>query len=106
MISKDDSSITIKLMTPPGATADNTNNAGSKIVFINTKTQAGKFSTGSAAALTVGATVTVNGTPNTDGSITAQMVQIRPAGSTGMGGGFGGGRGAPTQGQPTAPAQQ
>ena len=91
IMSKDDTGITIKLATPPGATADNTNNAGSKIVFINDKTQVGKFSTGSAADLVVGDTVTVTGTPNTDGSVTAQMVQIRPAGMTG--GGFGGGRG-------------
>ena len=81
IMTKDATGITIKLATPPGATADNTNNAGSKIVFINDKTQVGKFSTGSAADLTVGATVTVTGTPNTDGSVTAQMVQIRPAGS-------------------------
>lgn len=100
IMSKDATGITIKLATPPGATADNTNNAGSKIVFINDKTQVGKFSVGTTADLTVGEIVTVNGTPNTDGSVTAQMVQIRPAGMTG---GFGGGRGQGT-GTPS-PAQ-
>lgn len=99
VISKDDSGITIKLMTPPGATADDTNNAGSKIVFINDKTQVGKFSIGTADDLSVGTTVTVNGTANSDGSITAQMIQIRPAGMNGgMGGrGMGGSQGQQQQ---------
>lgn len=40
-----------------------------------------KTETGSKADLTTGTNVLVTGTPNADGSLTANMVQIRPAGS-------------------------
>lgn len=68
IIAKDMGSITIKM--PDGST---------KIALIATSTQVTKSSAGSLSDVVVGANVSVNGAANTDGSITAQGVQIRPA---------------------------
>ncbi len=87
ILSKDDDSITVQL----GMGGQNASSTGSRIVILGGSTQVGKFTTGSAADLTVGANVTVTGTSNSDGSITAQQIQIRPAGQAG--GGFGAPRG-------------
>lgn len=67
ILSKDDKSITIKL--PDG---------GSKIVFISDSTQVTKSATGALSDLTVGVQISANGTANTDGSVNAATVQIRP----------------------------
>jgi len=68
IIAKDDKSITIKMQ-----------NGGSKIVFYSGTTEISKFVSGAASDLGVGNNVTVNGSANQDGSITAQTIQIRPA---------------------------
>ncbi len=68
IISKDDKSMTISL---PGG--------GSKIVFFGPSTKIMKSVDGTAADLVTGTTVIITGTPNTDGSINAESVQIRPA---------------------------
>jgi hypothetical protein len=67
VISKDDKGMTIKLQ-----------NGGSKIIFLSATTAVTKAATGSITDLTVGTQISVTGATNTDGSITAQSVQIRP----------------------------
>lgn len=66
IISKDEQSITIKL--PDG---------GSKIIFYSDSTKITKFSDGSKDDLSVGASISANGSANSDGSISAQNVQVR-----------------------------
>lgn len=70
ILSKDASSITVKMQ-----------NGNTAIVLIGSSTEVVKSVTGSAADLSVGENVVVTGTQNSDGSVTAQSVQIRPAGS-------------------------
>ncbi len=84
ILSKDADSITLQLGGPDTA-GTNGSNTGSRIVFINDRTQVGKFTTGSMNDLAPGTTVMVSGTPNSDGSITATQIQIRPAGQNGPG---------------------
>lgn len=67
IISSDDKSITVKL-------AD----GSSKIVLFSDKTAINKAETGSKTDLTVGTKVAVFGQDNSDGSVTAQNIQINP----------------------------
>lgn len=67
IIAADDQSITVKLR-----------DGGSKIVFISSSTEISKFVAGEAGDLAVGENVTVMGQTNTDGSVTAQTIQMRP----------------------------
>ena len=81
IIGKDSSSITLQLP----------NNSGSKIIFYSTATQIGKMTSGTPDDLTNGTSVSIMGTTNSDGSVTANSIQIRPAGQN--------------RGQGAAPAQ-
>ena len=67
ILSQDDKSITVKL-------AD----GSSKIVLFSATTNINKASEGTKADLTTGSKVAVFGTTNTDGSVTAQNIQINP----------------------------
>ncbi|MDO8514043.1 MAG: DUF5666 domain-containing protein [bacterium] len=78
IIAKDANSITVQL-GGPNATSTNGVASGSKIILYNTNTEVGKTAVGSVSDLSVGQMVTANGTVNSDGSITAQTIQIRPA---------------------------
>lgn len=49
----------------------------SKVVFFKTDTPVTKMVAGANADVVVGKDVTINGTPNPDGSITAESIQIR-----------------------------
>ena len=67
IISADGKSITVKLQDD-----------SSKIVLINDKTEINKAQTVSKSELKVGEKVSVFGSENTDGSVTAQNVQLNP----------------------------
>ena len=75
ILSKDATGISVQLRGGQGGQANQT---GSKIVFMSSSTQVMKAVQGSTLDLNVGEDVTVMGTPNSDGSVTAENIQIRP----------------------------
>jgi len=71
IIAQDDKSVTIKMT-----------DGSSKIVFLAGSTQIAKSDVGAVTDLASGQQVVVTGTSNSDGSITATGIQIRPANMT------------------------
>jgi hypothetical protein len=71
IISADGQSVTLKLR-----------DAGSKIIFFSSSTAITKTTPGSVSDLQPSQQITVTGSTNQDGSVTAQSIQIRPASST------------------------
>jgi hypothetical protein len=71
VVSMDSSSITVSL--PAG---------GSKIILYSPTTTVMKTTTGAISDIAAGSIITATGTANSDGSVTATAIQIRPAGST------------------------
>ena len=69
VVSKDAQTLTVKL-------AD----GSSKIVFYSETTPVMKTASGTPADVITGETITISGTANADGSITAQSIQLRPNG--------------------------
>ena len=74
VLSKDATTITITL--PDG---------GSKIVFVSTSTPITKSVSGVSSDITTGENIVVTGTTNTDGSVSAQSIQIRKLDGAGFG---------------------
>lgn len=70
VISKTDASITVQLM-----------DGSSKIVFVSGTTPVAKQAAGTLTDVSVGSNIAVTGTANSDGSITASQIQLRPTGS-------------------------
>ncbi len=70
IIAKDETSITVKQQ-----------NGSTKIILLSASAQIGKMTEGAVSDLSIGTNVMITGESNQDGSITAQSVQIRPAGS-------------------------
>ena len=71
IVAKDATSITLQMR-----------DGSSKIVFLSDSTNILKAVSGKLSDLNIGEQVTTIGTPNSDGSITAQSIQIRPATTT------------------------
>ncbi len=80
IIAKDANSITVELSSPAGQNGTNNTNTGtgSKIVFYTDKTTVLKTTDGLISDLVIGKDVTIQGTANTDGSVSAQNISIRP----------------------------
>ncbi len=74
IISTGSGTMTIQLPSSTSTSAT----VGTKIVLFDTTTQVTEMKTVDASTLTVGQGVVVSGTTNSDGSLTATSIQVRP----------------------------
>ncbi|MGC9599224.1 MAG: hypothetical protein ABSE18_02450 [Minisyncoccia bacterium] len=88
IISKDAQSLTVQLA-----------NGNSEVVFYSSSTSVIKPSAASVSDLTPGTSVIIGGTQNSDGSVTAQTIQVRGGNAPGPGSSNGGGSGVAPSGQ-------
>ena len=65
--------------TDSGSITLNTRDGSSHVVLVTPDTSVSKSVSGTLADVAVGSTVIVSGTTNSDGSVSATLVQIRPA---------------------------
>lgn len=68
IIKKDNQSLTIQLR-----------DGGSKIIWFSTSTEVSKMAVGSLNEVNIGQAVTIIGATNSDGSVVAKTIQLRPA---------------------------
>ncbi len=76
VISKDAQSLTVSLRE-----------GGSQIIFFSSSTPIMKTATGTSEDILAGTNVVITGQKNSDGSVNAQSIQLRPVGAVGMGAG-------------------
>jgi len=69
VIRKDEQSLVVK-----------TKDGSSKVIYFSSSTEIGKFEKGSIGDILEGSSLMINGNNNNDGSISAQNIQVRPAG--------------------------
>ena len=85
VISKDSTSLTVELRSAPNSGTQGTATTtagGSKIVLFSPSTTVEKTVSGAVTDVNVGSQVSITGTANPDGSVSATSIQIRPATKT------------------------
>lgn len=75
VIAKDNTTLTIQMRQMPGMASSS--GSGSKIVILSPNTQIFKSVQGTPDDVTIGENVTITGTENSSGALTAQSIQIR-----------------------------
>jgi hypothetical protein len=76
IISTGNGTLTIQMAASTSTTAT----TGTKIVLFDTSTMVNELESVPASTLAVGQSIVVTGTANSDGSVTATSIQVRPAG--------------------------